>query len=295
MRTISEGLAARLAAGVTTLARCWALRRRDGLVLGFTDHDRDIAFGGVTFTARAGLEAADMQSELGFAVGGGEVSGALTSPGLVEAELASGLWDDASAETWLVDWEDPEQRVLLEVGSLGEVRRAGSAFTAELRGLAHRLDETRGRLFQAACDADFGDARCGVDLAAWRGMGAVESTDGAAWIVASGLSSFADGLFTGGRLRFESGVNAGRAVEVSAHASSGGRVTLALWEAMASPIAAGDRFSVAAGCDKSFATCRDRFANAVNFRGFPHMPGNDFVMRMARDGEPGMDGGSLFR
>ncbi|MDX5493645.1 MAG: phage BR0599 family protein, partial [Alphaproteobacteria bacterium] len=33
--------------------------------------------------------------------------------------------------------------------------------------------------------------------------------------------------------------------------------------------------------DKQFTTCRDRFANAVNFRGFPHMPGNDFVMASA--------------
>ena len=56
---------------------------------------------------------------------------------------------------------------------------------------------------------------------------------------------------------------------------------------MPEPIAAGDTFNVTAGCDKRFATCRDRFDNAVNFRGFPHIPGNDFVISYAGSGEPG--------
>ena len=67
---------------------------------------------------------------------------------------------------------------------------------------------------------------------------------------------------------------------------------LDLWQAMAAPIEAGDAFIVSAGCDKRFATCRDRFANVANFRGFPHMPGNDFALSYPTvDG--GHDGGSL--
>ncbi len=31
-------------------------------------------------------------------------------------------------------------------------------------------------------------------------------------------------------------------------------------------------------CDQRFETCRDVFANTENFRGFPHMPGSDFVL-----------------
>ena len=79
MRTIPSALADHLDGGVTTLARCWKLTRRDGATFGFTDHDRDLAFAGTTFEARTGLEAAEASAELGFAVGGGEVSGALVS------------------------------------------------------------------------------------------------------------------------------------------------------------------------------------------------------------------------
>ena len=60
-------------------------------------------------------------------------------------------------------------------------------------------------------------------------------------------------------------------------------------------IAVGDTFVVTAGCDKRFATCRDRFNNAANFRGFPHIPGNDFIIRIPNAGEPGNDGTPFVR
>jgi uncharacterized phage protein (TIGR02218 family) len=68
---------------------------------------------------------------------------------------------------------------------------------------------------------------------------------------------------------------------------------LSLWQVAPNPIEAGDTFTVSAGCDKRFETCREKFANALNFRGFPHMPGNDFVAGYALPGEPGHDGSSV--
>ena len=50
------------------------------------------------------------------------------------------------------------------------------------------------------------------------------------------------------------------------------------------PLAAGQTFTITAGCDKHLDTCKAKFANTVNFRGFPHMPGNDFVTAVARPG-----------
>lgn len=297
MRAIPPGLAARLAAGVTTLARCWTLRRRDGLALGFTDHDRDLVVEGITHAAGAGMEAADSHAELGFAVGGGEVAGALSAPALAEADLVAGRWDGASVEVRLVDWQDPSSTVLLDSGIVGEVRRAGTAFTAELRGPAHRLDEPRGRLFQAACSADLGDGRCRIPLAdaRWSGRGTVMATDGERFLVASGLGGFAPGLFTGGRLAFAGGDKDGLSVEVQLHRVTAAGAELTLWEPMPLPLATGDAFVVTAGCDRQFATCRDRFSNTANFRGFPHIPGTDVTLRSVNDGDPGMDGGSLFR
>jgi uncharacterized phage protein (TIGR02218 family) len=297
MRTLSPGFAAHLEAGATTLCHCWKLTRRDGARFGFTDHDRDLAFDGLTYAARTGLEAAEATAELGFAVGGGEVSGALVSAGVTEDDLAAGLYDAAAIEAWLVNWGNPDERLLLDVGAIGEIRRADEAFIAEVRGPMHRLDEERGRLYRAMCSADLGDARCGVDLTSpqFSATATVAASDGALGLSTTGLSGYADSWFTGGKLTWTTGANAGLAVEIKAHRASEGLAELDLWQRAAKPIATGDGFRVSAGCDKRLATCRDKFGNVPNHRGFPHMPGNDFVIRMPRQGEPGLDGGSLFR
>jgi uncharacterized phage protein (TIGR02218 family) len=293
MREIPDGLAAHLQREATTLCRCWSLTRRDGEVMGFTDHDRPLAFDGISFAAVTGLEAAESASELGFAIGGGEVAGAFAATGLNEADLARGLYDDARVSVWLVNWADVEQRLLLESGFVGEIKRGDAAFTAEVRGLAKAFDEERGRLYLRACSADLGDARCGVTAAVIEGT--VASSDGRIGLTAPGMDSYPDGHFTGGRLVFTSGGNLGFASEIKRHAARDGEVAFQLWQAAPHPIAPGDAFTVSPGCDKSFATCRTKFANGDNFRGFPHIPGNDFIIGGVRPGDGQLDGGSLFR
>lgn len=292
MRDVSAALGAHLAGGVTTLARCWALTRLDGLVQGFTDHDRDLTFDGITFLAQTGLEAAEVTSELGFATGGGDVSGALASAGLSEDDLDAGRYDGAKVASWLVNWADTGQRLLLETGTLGEVRRSDGRFVAELRSLAHEFDEERGRVYTQRCLADLGDARCGVALVPAGAL--VAATDGRLGLSAPTLAGFADGWLTGGRLTFTTGANAGFSSEIKQHRNVAGAVDLSLWQPAPKPILPGDAFQVTPGCDKRFVTCRGKFANGPNFRGFPHMPGNDFVLAGVRSGDVKLDGGSLF-
>lgn len=50
-----------------------------------------------------------------------------------------------------------------------------------------------------------------------------------------------------------------------------------LFTPMPRPIALGDQVRLVAGCDKTPETCQARFGNIVNFRGEPHIPGNDKV------------------
>ncbi|HVY20480.1 MAG TPA: DUF2163 domain-containing protein [Bauldia sp.] len=294
MRTIDPGLTAHLATGVTTLCRCWKLTRTDGVVLGFTDHDRALAFDALTYEPESGFDASEETSATGFAIGGMEVLGALSSDRLPADDLAAGVYDNAEVRVYLVNWTTPSERHLLRVGHLGEVTREDGVFRAEIRGLASALDEPQGRVFRHACDADLGDARCGVDLesADLRGEGAVTAATGRRRFIASGLTDFDAGWFERGRLMWTSGANAGRAIEVRAHRVLSGDVVLELWQPMHFDIADGDAFVVTAGCDKLFATCVAKFHNAANFRGFPHMPGNDFALSYARAGDVN-DGGPV--
>ncbi len=279
MRDLPAAMQAALDTGATTLCWCWRITPRVGATLGFTDHDRDIAFDATTFEAASGFTASELRESVGLAVDNLEVESALISARLTETSLAAGDFDDAVVEIFRVDWMNLASRVLLRRGSLGEVRRSGQAFAAEVRGLAHYLQQPQGRLFQYACDADLGDARCGIDLASglYRADAIVSAGLGDRLLSTVDLAPFADGWFTRGLVTFTGGDNSGRAVEVKRHRARGSDATVELWQAPGSPITAGDAFRITAGCDKQHATCRAKFSNAVNYRGFPHMPGNDFL------------------
>lgn len=294
MRTLPSGLEAHLAGGVTTLCWCWTLTTHDGRVMGFTDHDRDIAFDGVTFEAATGFDGTESESSLGLGVDNLDVSGMLRSDRLNEADLAAGVFDNALIEMWLVNWQAPAERALMRRGNLGEVTRSTHAFSAEVRGLAHRLDQTTGRLYRHGCDADLGDARCGIDPESpvYRGTGTVVRVEDSHRFAVTGLEAFADGWFARGRLRWTHGANEGRAMEVKVHRVAASGTVIGLWQAMAEPVEAGDGFAVTAGCDKQFSTCRGKFANGYNFRGFPQMPGNDFAISYPRRDDPDNDGNS---
>ena len=290
MRTLPPGLSAHLASGATTLCHCWKLAPLLGPVLGFTDHDRDLIFDGVTFEAQAGFEASEIESSLGLSVDNLEASGALDSMQLDAEKLRAGNFDHATIEIWRVNWQDVAQRVLLRKGHLGEVTHGGTGFTAEVRGLSHLLNQTKGRVFQFGCDANLGDARCRVGLATT--AGSINATEANRRFTVTGLNSFAAGWFSLGTLTWDSGLNAGRREEVKFHGAQG---NIELWQAASFAVAVGDGFTVRAGCDKQFATCRAKFSNGENFRGFPHLPGTDFVTAFASREDQNNDGGSRNR
>ena len=283
MKQLPAGMAEHLSTGATTLCWCWRLTRRDGVKLGFTDHDRDLVFDGTTFEAAAGFDASEIKDAIGLSVDNLQVSGAISSGRLEEADLAAGFYDDARIEIFRANWHEPSQHLLMRSGSIGEVRRNGTAFSAEIRGLAHYLQQPKGRLFQYGCDADAGDKRCGVslELPAFRGTGSILEARSARQFAVAGLSAFAADWFTRGLLTFTSGAATDQAIEVKVHAIIGGDVMIELWSPARLPLAIGQTFTVTAGCDKHLSTCIGKFNNAVNFRGFAHMPGNDYVTSLA--------------
>ncbi|ADZ71344.1 DUF2163 domain-containing protein [Polymorphum gilvum] len=295
MKHIPEALAGHLAGRVTTLAVCWLVRRADGLVLGFTDHDRPLTVAGTPCRPENGLEATAVAQGPGLAAAGGEVAGSLSGPGLTDADLDAGLWDGAEVEVHVVNWAVPDETAMLRRAVIGEVTREGRAFRAELRGLAHLLGARRGRVFAQGCDADLGDARCTVDLddPAYSATGTLSGPAQAADLIVDGLDGFADGWFSGGRLEVLSGPASGLAVAIARHDGTAEGARLRLWLAAPVSLDPGTQVRVTAGCDKRFATCAQKFANAVNFQGFPHMPGTDFVLSYPGRNTGENDGGAL--
>lgn len=296
MREIPAELQARLDGGATTLARCWHVKRNDGVVMGFTDHDQAIAFDGVSCEPGSGFGPSAVEQSSGLSADSHEVAGALSSERITSADIARGLYAGAEVTVWLVDWREPELRLLLSRGMIGEIRRGDMMFEAEITGLADRLGQPFGRAYLPGCAARLGDAECGVDLQCpeYRGMGTVMQLRGSQLFTASGLGGFARDWFAGGRLLWGSGENAGLESHVKAHGLSDGEAVIELWLSPAMEIAAGDAFEIHAGCNRTAAMCRGKFDNILNFRGFPDMPGDDVVANYPVTGGT-HDGGSLFR
>lgn len=295
MRTLPAALAAHLSGDATSMCHCWRVTRRDGLVLGLTEHDHDLRFDGTDFLAASGFEAADSEAATGLSVEAGEVAGGFSNAAISEADVVAGRYDGARVEVFKVNWQAPEQHVLLRVQEIGDVARAGGTFRAELRRLTHRLDQVQGRIYGRRCDAVLGDGRCKVNLdsPAFRGEGAVAVVLGETRMRVTGLDAAAAGFYRYGVFRFVSGANAGHTSDIEDHRKEDGAVTLSLWLPPPLPLAVGDMFTVTAGCDKSFATCGATFSNRLNFQGFPHMPGTDFAFGYA-DGDTVHDGRPLY-
>ena len=285
-----------LGTGVTTVARCWRVARQDGVVMGFTDHDRDLVFEATVFRAGAGLSARAVSQTTGLAVDNTEAAGALSDAAISEGDLRAGRFDGARVEAWLVNWADVNQRMLQFRGSMGEVVQGAGAFQAELRGLTELLNQPQGRVYQRSCAAILGDAACRVDLTLpgyfeERSVEAVEQGRVFSW---ADFLGFEDRWFERGRLVVLTGAASGLVAVVKNDRLRGRAREVELWEGIRAPIAAGDMVRLEAGCDKRAETCRLKFANFMNFRGFPHVPGEDWLMAVPKS-DAVNDGGSLGR
>ena len=276
MKTISTNLAAHLAGEVTTLATCWKITRRDGVVLGFTDHIRDLEIDGVIYRAASGYTRTAIRSTADLAVDNLDVESVFSDDGITEEDLRVGRYDFAEIRMFVVNYEDLSQGILkLRRGWLGEVSIQDDMYVAELRGMAQKLQMTVGEIYTPDCAADLGDVRCGVDLATLEENGSVASVTSDTTFDTSLTQT--TGWYDGGELTWTAGANTGQTVAVRNWDT--GDSTLSLFLPALFAVEVGDTFTIRPGCDKSFATCKAKFDNAVNFRGFPHVPGNEQILR----------------
>ena len=273
-----------LATGVTTLCRAWGLTCRDGEFFGFTDHDCDLAFDGMTFKAGSGLTARALQQATGLSVDNTEALGALSDTTLRAEDIEAGRFDAADVRCWLVNWQDLSLRWLQFRGSIGELRRAGSAFEAELRGLSEALNRPLGRVYQKPCSAVLGDDTCrfDLDLPGYSETRAIERNEEGRLFYWEDLAGFEHDWFTRGRLTVLTGAAEGLWSAIKQDRSDATGRLIELWEPLRAPVAPGDLLQLDAGCDKRMETCRLKFNNLINFQGFPDIPGEDWVMSVPR-------------
>jgi uncharacterized phage protein (TIGR02218 family) len=240
------------------------------------------------------MTARALTQSSGLAVDNSEALGVLSDARISEADINAGLYDGAEVTTWLVNWQDVAARKILFKGHLGEIRRSGIGFEAELRGLTEALNQPQGRVFQSQCAAVLGHAACGVDLTdpvfiSQRAIEVITDRQRLQW---SNFSGYDMGWFTAGRLQVLDGAGKSLSAWIKADYEQAGVRVIDLWEPLRAEVQVGDQVLLQAGCDKTSATCAGKFKNIVNFQGFPFIPGEDWLIAVPASAGQN-DGGAL--
>jgi len=256
---------------VTTIALCWRVERRDGVTIGLTAHDRDLEIDGLVHRAAPGMVPSAIKRSVGLEADTMDVSGALTGDAFTPRDLLAGRWDGARVMIFAADWTGAGAPVPLGEGTIGAVEMTDHGFTAELLGAAAALDRPAVEATAPECRAALGDRRCRVALRRyWARVRAIDERT-----LLSDVDEPVADAFGNGTVRWFGGANSG--LETVVARSEGRRLVLGAPPAF--DVAADTLVELVEGCDKSFATCRDRFGNAANFRGEPHLPGLDLITR----------------
>ena len=257
---------------LTSMAFCWRAERSDGAGLALTSHDRALQIEGTWYRPDAGITPAAVTRQLGLNPHNSEISGGISADCLRHEDLAAGRWDGAAVRLFAADWAAPESETIeLLSGRLGEVGIEDNRLTAELRGAAALLEGPVCPSTSPECRADFGDKACRVDLAGRSRRATIMESNGNEIVLGEELSD----TCRFGRLRYLSGGNSGAQTTILTVTGA----TLMVRDPPRATIVTGCTVEVREGCDKRLQTCSQRFQNAVNFRGEPHLPGNDLLTR----------------
>ena len=256
-----------------TAAIWWRLERRDGVTLGFTSHDRDLAFGGLVHRTAPGMVPSAIRRTADFEADSAEIAGALSHDSIREDDLAAGRFDGASVSMGLIDWQNFEQATLYS-GTIGAVGHEGAGFSAELQSIKELLARQIVPRTSPTCRAEFCGTGCALAAVRYTHAATLSevSLDGGSVRINGGPGAAAL-LF--GTLRWNDGPEAG----LSRRIEDVDGTWLVLERPAPSGIATGTRLIVREGCDHTIGTCESRFGNAINFQAEPFLPGNDMLIR----------------
>src|SRR5574342_828669 len=221
MKTISAALKSHLEGEVLTVCTLWKITRADATVFGFTDCSHDLTYLGVVYLAATGHIPSSIKTSSNLSVDNLEVQAVLDSATITEADILAGLWDFATVEIMRGNYMDLTMgHEPLRSGTLGNIKTGRFNFIAELRGKMQPLQQTLGRVYSPGCDADLGDARCGVTLASFTVTGTV-TTATSARVFTGTARTETDGYFDGGLITWTSGNNDTYSMEVKSSTAAG--------------------------------------------------------------------------
>jgi len=277
-KTVGANLLTHIQGEVTTLAILWKLTRQDTTIMGFTNHDRTISYGGVDYEADTGFAPSNFEGKNDLTVDSMEVQSFLRSDRITEEDLMQGVYDYARVDVYLVNYANLGHGHIILAGDwkIGEIKWQNQQFVGEVRSKKQMLDKAIVERYSAECRATLGDSQCNANLATYTYTGTVTTVVSTSSFIDTSRAQATD-LFAYGKLTWTSGNNNGRSIEIKSFNPT--TDTFVLFEPMPETIQVGDAYSAIYGCDKIWTTCVNRFANGWNFRGEPLVPTYDKILQ----------------
>lgn len=281
------------ASGSPKRCRAWVLARADGAVMGFTDHDREIAFidsahGAVALEPSSGFTASAFADSIGLGRNDMDIGGAIRSDKITVGDLGSGVYDGAEVRYYWIDWSDPTKFDLISVSRVAEILRNQNGFSSTIEGLSAKANEPVGLRLTRNCGLEFGGAvdtkngqGCGLDLSApaFSQAGVVSRVLSDRSFAATGMTLEA-GLCSFGKIKWVGGGE----VVVKSHTIRGPETIFELDYAAPVAFVVGAGFTAEAGCDKGKDRCA-QFSNLRRRLAFP-VPADNVATKYARDLAP---------
>lgn len=283
LRTIPIAVQAKLDDGLSTFACCWKLTRKDGTIMRFTNFHDDLIVSGETYKANTAIVPSTLKQTNSVSIDNLTISGILRSVDITVQDILAERYDFAQVEFFLVDYKNlaagPFARC---AGSFGEIQAKNLGFETELRLLVQKLTQKVVEVTSRDCRVmEFGDSRCGFNAASVTWTSTVSNATVPTRSVFRGtgtnITGKSTGYFANGKLVWTSGNNIGLKCDVKFSTTGTGEIELQ--KSLRYDIQVGDQFTITAGCDRRFETCRDKFNNVANYQGEPHIRGTDYMVR----------------
>lgn len=254
-----------------------------GTILGFTNLDIDVTYADDPADVDSNGDPIEVvyEADNGFtprmlsqtsAIGGdsvdnSELDGIISSSGITEAMVRSGLFDAAKVTIYRVNYEDltPGRHEVVAYGRAGQTIYTNDGWRTEFRSLSQLLKQPITEPYSLTCNAQFGDARCGKAFVWVPGVVSGLGTETDREFEDAGIDL--DGDYSVAVVEWLTGANAGAQMETETVSGNSALTSIVLALAMPFAIQVGDTFRIRQDCAKTFEWCRDVHANTDNFRG----------------------------
>lgn len=289
MKLHSPAMAALLATGQVKLCNLYTIKLIDGTLLRYADADVNITANGFVYNCGGftgpffNLISGNGKPQLNWKAGTQVDTMTIdVTPGdaLVEGApfLTYARWGGFDGAEFIMErvpmpsyGATQAGTIIVFVGRVAEVDAGRTMATFTINSHLELLNQNMPRsLYQSSCRYTLFDGGCTLLKASFSVSGTISTGSTGTLLNATGLSNVT-GYFDLGSISFTSGVNEGFARTVKAYVH-GSPSTINLTNPFGTPPSSGDTFTIYPGCDKTQATCQNKFSNLLNFGGMPFVP-----------------------